>query len=301
MHPKKQRKEALILITGSSGLIGTALINILTKEGIKVVGCDVRKPNKVNFIFEKCNLVSRKEVFRLFQKYHFSQVVHLASYVKFGNLSSPERKKVFQANAVATYNVVSAMKENNTEKIIFSSSMTVYGLPQYVPVDENHPLNPLDFYGFSKMVAEETIKSFGVKYFILRFPGIFSFHRKGGAIYNFTSQALKEKDIHILAKDPTPWDVIFIDDVINSIIAALSKNIESSIINVGYGEPIELISLAKKIIALCGSRSKVINDYSISHPVFCLDIKKSKTLLRFTPRSLDVRLHEFINFLKHEK
>jgi len=301
MYLKQRRKEKSILVTGSSGLVGETLIRTLGKRKMKVVGCDIKNPSKENFIFEKCNLVSEKEVLRLFQKYSFTQVIHLAAYIKSGNLSPIERKKIFQANIVATFNLVAAMGENKIKRIIFPSSMTVYGLPQYLPVDENHPLNPLDFYGLSKVVAEEIIKNSNINYFIVRFPGIFAFNRKEGAIYNFISKALKEEDIHISAKSSTPWDVIFIEDVIKSIITSLPSEIENNIVNIGYGEPIELTTLAKKIVKLCNSHSKVIEDYSVTHPIFYLSTKKAENLLGFNPPSLDLRLHQFIDFFKHEK
>jgi len=301
MHSKKQPKERVVLVTGSSGLIGTALVQALAKKGINVVGCDIKKPPSGNFKFEKCNLLFKNEVSSLFQRYDFSQVIHLASYVTLGNVNSAERKKIFRANVVATFNLVSAMEEHAISRIIFASSMTVYGFPKYLPVNESHPLDPVGFYGFSKAAAEEVVKSFSDDYLILRFPGVFAFHRKRGGVYNFILRAIQGKDIHILADTPMPWDIIFIDDVVGAITAALERPAKNAIVNIGYGEPVELVSLARKIVALSGSRSKVIAEQAVGHPVFCLGIKKAETLLGFTPPTLNVRLNQFIDFVKHEQ
>jgi len=301
MDFKEQKKENFILITGSSGLVGDALITSLKNRNIKFVGCDIKNPARKDFIFEKCNLASEKEVFRLFQKYDFTQVVHLAAYIKSGNLNSAEREKMFQGNILATFNLVSAIKKNKIKRVIFLSSMTVYGLPQYLPVDENHQLSPLDFYAFSKVVSEEIIKKSNTDYLILRFPGIFALNRKAGAIYNFISKAIRGEDIHISEKSSMPWDVIFIEDVIGSLIYSIKSEKKNGIFNIGYGETIDLFSVAQRIVKLCKSGSKIIKDFSVNYPPFCLDVKKSKAFFDNKKSFLNFRITQFINFLKNER
>ena len=305
MKLKRNIRDHLILVTGSIGLLGRNLVTRLTEKGVKVIGCDIKKPDypiRRGFIFEKCDLTSEREIASLFKKYNFNQIVHLAaSYRKFGNLNENEKKEMFQGNVATTFKIISAMEEFKVKRLIFSSSMTVYGLPQYLPVDENHPLNPLDFYGFSKIMSEEIVKNSSVEYLILRFPGIFSLTRKRGAVYNFIFNALQGKDLHISANTLTPWDIISADDAADSINISLASNVKNNIFNIGYGKSIELVRLAKKIVKLCNSKSKVVKDHPVNHPVFYLDTKKARRLLRVSLPSLDFRLEQFINYQKYGK
>lgn len=299
MNSKQRKKEKLVLVTGCSGMVGRLLMKALLEKNTEVIGCDIKNPSGKDFVFEKCDLASEKDVFRLFKKYNFSQVVHLAACIKTGNLKFVEMEKMFQANLLAVFNLASAMKKNKIKKVILASSMTVYGFPQYLPVDEYHPLNPLDFYGFSKVAAEEIIKNSGINYLILRFPGIFSFNRKEGAIYNFVSNALKGEYMHIFAKNPEPWEAIFLEDVVDSLIAAFESKQKNEIFNIGYGETTNLFSMANNIAKLCGSRSKVIRDFVIKYPAFCLDARKSEKMLDINFPPLNERLKQFINFFKN--
>lgn len=302
MAEKKENKLKKILITGSNGFIAQNFIEKFAEPGFEIIGCDLFSPvGQKKDSFEQCDLSSKEAVRKLFLKHNFSYVIHLAACKKTGLLTANERAEMVKSNIIATLNLVRLAKESGVKKIIFASSMTVYGMPQYLPVDENHPLNPLDFYGFGKAVAEEIVIQEDLPSVILRFPGIFAFNRREGAIYNFISMAVANQDIHISAQKPIPWDILFIDDAVKAIELALMNEKATGYFNIGYSEPVELFSLAERIIRICRSDSKIIKDFPVEHPDFYFSVERGKNILGFSFPSLGERISQFVEILRYEK
>ena len=89
-------------------------------------------------------------------------VIHLAAYKSAGE-SMQDPQKYSQNNVLGSKRLLSAMIENNIKNIIFSSSAAVYGAPEYLPLDEKHPLKPINHYGYTKLQTEKTIDLYGNK------------------------------------------------------------------------------------------------------------------------------------------
>ena len=70
-------------------------------------------------------------------------------------------QKYSQNNVLGSKRLLSAMIENNIKNIIFSSTAAVYGVPEYLPLDEKHPLKPINHYGYTKLQTEKTIDLYG--------------------------------------------------------------------------------------------------------------------------------------------
>lgn len=297
-----------VLVTGASGRLGTALVPLLLDRGATVVGCDRREPqrsytNKSKFVFEQCDLTSPRAVERLFQRHHFDAVIHLAALL-------PKKEVIpndlFLQNMTATLQVASALTKAGVKRCIFSSSMTVYGLPQYLPVDEAHPREPIDFYGATKLMGEELVKHLctgaGVGYAILRFPGMFSPERREGALYHFVRRALQNEPIEITAEEPTPWDIILVDDAAAAIRDCMyaSKG-PSGAFNVGYGEKVSLPILARTIKRMTRSSSKIINRTEVIHPPFYFDTRKIRKAFGAKLPPLHARLKDYVAVLRDAK
>ena len=108
----------------------------------------------------------------VFEKFEIDAVVHFAAFSQVGeSVKNPE--KYYNNNVCGTMNLLSAMIENNVKKIVFSSTASVYGEPVYVPIDEKHPLNPINPYGQTKLTIEKTMddydKEYGLKSVRLRY------------------------------------------------------------------------------------------------------------------------------------
>ncbi len=296
--------KSTILVTGSTGNLGRELIPKLIPS-FRVVGCARRnfKMNEIkdkNFIFEKVNLSSKEEVRKLFSKYKFSQIIHLATLIKRGELETDEIIDVFEGNVISLLNILS--QSGKFERIIFTSSIAVYGIPTSLLIKEGAPLSPLDFYGKCKVFCEDLVRHFsqatGSSYVILRIPSLFAKTIREGAVYNFSKNALLGSDIVINPKRPTPWNIIYVEDAADAICAVTKKNIRDEVINIGYDEEMELEKIAKKIQLLANSKSRIVKQYSFVNPTFALDTSKLEKTLGLTFPTLDQRLGKYLEIIK---
>lgn len=154
-----------ILITGVAGLLGSNLADwiIENKKNYNVIGVDdlsggyIENVNK-KVIFENYNLID-KNLSELFKKYEFDYVFHFAAYAAEG-LSPFIRTFNYQNNLLCTANIVNNCIEFNVKRLVFTSSMAVYGVGN-PPFDENDLPNPIDPYGVAKLACEMDIKIAG--------------------------------------------------------------------------------------------------------------------------------------------
>jgi nucleoside-diphosphate-sugar epimerase len=184
--------------------------------------------------------------------------------------------------------------------------MTVYGYPQYLPVDETHPCKPANFYGVAKALGEEILLALAQKtnidLWVLRLPGLFSETRRTGAIYSFIHAAIRGQPVVISAAQPTPWDVLHVADALGAIDQALLSNCRNpSSMNIGYGGPVDLVTIASQIIAIAGTRVPLQNVGGVSHPVFQMDTKRARHLLGWSPCALKDRLEDMLNIIAREE
>ena len=150
-----------ILVIGGAGYIGSHVVKALLENDFAVTVYDNLSTG------QKCNLFAAAEFIEgdildaphleQVMKIGFAAVVHLAAKKAVGE--SMENPQLYALNnLIGAINILNAMVNNNVKNIVFSSTAAVYGTPQYVPVDEQHPLNPMSFYGFTKLKIEELMQ-----------------------------------------------------------------------------------------------------------------------------------------------
>lgn len=164
-----------ILVTGGAGYVGSVTVKYLEKEGYEVVVFDNLETGHREAV--DCPLIvgdlrKKEDVEKLFDNEKFDAVFHFAAYVDISvSLKYPER--YFENNYVATLNLLNGMLKFGINKLIFSSTSEVYGSAKYLPFDENHPLQPENPYGESKLQAERTLSWYqklkGLKFISLRY------------------------------------------------------------------------------------------------------------------------------------
>ena len=159
-------------------------------------------------------------------------------------------------NLIPMLRLFKAMPECGIKKFIFpSSGGTVYGNPRYQPIDEEHPTNPIVSYGATKLAIEKFahahLGSQDIKTTILRIsnpygPG-FSIGSPQGAIGSFLHQAINNSPITIWGDGNVVRDYIYIDDVMESFLAALRYNGPETIFNISTGRGHSLLDIVKEI------------------------------------------------------
>ncbi|MBM7690733.1 UDP-glucose 4-epimerase [Peribacillus deserti] len=158
-----------ILVTGGAGYIGSHAVVELLKNGYEVVVLDnfansqmetinrVKEITGRDFSFHSCDLLDQDGLDNLFKTYNFDAVIHLAGLKAVGeSVSIP--LKYYQSNLTGTINLCEVMARHNVKKLVFSSSATVYGLPETNPIDESFPLSVTNPYGRTKLMVEEMLQ-----------------------------------------------------------------------------------------------------------------------------------------------
>jgi len=168
-----------ILITGIAGLLGSHLSRYLLNKGYDVYGIDNLSGGYYEFIdtritdqskFFPVDVLNTHELNSIFDDHKFNVVFHLSAYASEG-LSPFVRNYTYSNNLLSTINIVNCCVNHKVDKLIFTSSMAVYG-DGNPPFSENDPLKPVDPYGIAKVASEQDIiqagMQFGLKYNIVR-------------------------------------------------------------------------------------------------------------------------------------
>ncbi|TGL44563.1 UDP-glucose 4-epimerase GalE [Leptospira perdikensis] len=175
-----------VLVTGGAGYIGSHIVLELMELGHEIlVVDDMEKGNEANLFpgneFIKGEIQNPEILKQIFAK-KIDAVFHFAAWKAAGE-SMTDPLKYTMNNLNGTFTLLNALIENNCKYIVFSSSAAVYGAPKYLPIDENHPLNPENYYGYTKLCIEENLAWFdklkGLKSARLRYFNAAGYDPKG--------------------------------------------------------------------------------------------------------------------------
>ena len=148
-----------ILIIGGAGYIGSHVVHELCDQGYNTIILDDLSTGQVENIDSRADFIkdsfSNNNILADILK-DVKCVIHLAA-LKAAGESMLNPSIYMKNNIIDTFNLIELCIENNVENFIFSSSAAVYGSPEYLPIDEKHPLNPVNYYGFTKMVIEKQL------------------------------------------------------------------------------------------------------------------------------------------------
>ncbi len=165
-----------ILVTGGTGYIGSHTVVELLNIGEEVVIVDNLSNSKLCVLdriekitgkrpeFIKCDLLDMEKLNEVFDTHKdIESVIHFAGFKAVGeSVSMPI--KYYHNNLTGTFNLLVAMREHGVNRIVFSSSATVYGLPKTVPIKEDFPLSTTNPYGETKLMIERILKDCTVAY-----------------------------------------------------------------------------------------------------------------------------------------
>ena len=146
------------MVTGGAGYIGAHIVDLLCDSDYSVIVLDNLSSGYKENLNPKAKLVigdilNKDDLNNLFKSHKFSSVIHMAGLKAAGeSMLSPD---IYTENNIfGSLNLISVAIKYNVEKIIFSSTAAVYGIPKMIPLDEEHQLKPINHYGFTKLYIE---------------------------------------------------------------------------------------------------------------------------------------------------
>lgn len=218
--------EYKILVTGSSGFIGSCLIERLEKYGYEHIEYegDIRDKQAVDEAVKDRNIV-----------------FHLAAICKIPETEGDPRK-AYEVNTLGTENVINACRKHDA-KLIYTSTSGIYGKAIQYPTPEDALMLPQGWYGMTKILAE--LKCDPAEDFILRPGGVFGPQPESHCVLNkFVKLIRKGRSIPMYNNELDTREYVFIDDVIDALLMGLDH---TGIYNIAYGAEISVIELLDTI------------------------------------------------------
>ena len=304
-----------ILITGVAGNIGSYLALSLLNKKYNVIGIDnfltgkkEKLPHKSyrNFKFVFGDVNNKNKISDIFRSHKIQYVFHFAAVVGVQRTQQFPLKVMSDMNG--TKNLLDLSFKYKIQRFFYSSSSEVYGEPVTLPLqEENSPLNSRLPYSIVKNVSENYVKIFqeeyNLNYTIFRFFNTFGPNQSEDfVIPKFVKLALKNLSIPIYGDGLQTRTFLYIDDNIDTIVNCFEKNLYiNDILNIGSNTEYKIIDLAKKIIKLTSSSSKLKflpalsrGDMRRRQP----DNNKMKKALGRKFFNLNLALQKYINYLK---
>lgn len=296
-----------ILVTGATGFIGSHICNGLVDEGYDVVGISKNKTGPVKYIPWTCDISKQAHISQLFDATPtFDAVVHTAAYHPRTPSANPA--ELIAINVTGTANLLEAATQHGVNTFIHSSSMSIYGTPIYLPVDEIHPCRPegSNLYPMTKLMADLILANYisnsSIRIVALRYSGVFGQDRGWGAIHNFIQNVLDGKQPEIYSSGDDIWDTVHVSDIVNATILALESEDAAGYFNIGRGEGTNIKDLAEMIIKLSGNEELIEKGSMLgtepSGLKFVYDISKARSELGYEPTPIEQGLKEYF---EHER
>ena len=307
-----------ILIVGGAGYIGSHIGLEAINQGYEVTIFDDLSTGFKNNIhpsanFFKGSTLLEKDLAQVMKKNRFDVVIHLAGCKAAGeSMSNPS--KYAKNNIIGGINLLKACAEHGINKFIFSSSAAVYGIPEYNPIDELHPLSPINYYGYTKLLIENNLKWFsdlnGIRYASLRYfnaagydlgKRIFKKEKNPQNLIPIVMETADEKrdKLFVFGDDYDTKDGTCIRDYIHvsdlaeghlSAIKYISTKNKDLIINLGTGEGHSVLDVIKMTNEISGKNIKYnFTDRRAGDPSAVIaGSGRAKKLINWNPKYSDL-------------
>lgn len=224
-----------VLITGGAGFIGSHTCDYFVSKGCEVIVIDDLSHGKRENLnpaarFYNTSICDASAMEEIFSKERPSLLIHLAAQIKVPeSIQNPAQDA--EINIIGTINLLEAGRKNGLQKIIYAASAAIFGEPEYLPIDEGHPLNMISGYGVSKHTAEHYLsvyyKLYGISYVSLRYANVFGPRQdstgEGGVISIFAERFSKNMPPVIFGDGEQIRDFVYVKDVARAnFLAAVS-------------------------------------------------------------------------------
>jgi len=286
-----------VTITGGAGFIGYWTAKRLLEEGFEVKILDnlhtAHMLSKIRELGLEVIRIDVRDTIGLERAFKSSDyVIHLAALISVEE-SSKVPELYHEVNATGTLNVLKAAMKAGVDKVVYGSSAAVYGVPNELPIQEDHPTKPISIYGATKLAGEAYCSSFhrtfGLETIILRYfnaygPG--QSEEYAGVIERFIKRVKGGEPPIIYGDGLQTRDFVYVEDVANANLLALNSPINFGIFNIASGKSITILDLARMILDFLSSDLKPVfappRKGDIRHSL--ANIQRAKKVLGFEPR-----------------
>ena len=314
-------KDLKVFFTGGAGFIGSHAVEELLKKEAQVTVFDNfstgRKENLQHLSQNKHPLkvikgdilnqkVLLKETKNSDLVFHFAAELEIAKGIE-------DPTSDLKTNALGTLNVLEAMRKNDIDNLVYASSAGVYGQAQYLPQDENHPLNPQWPYGVSKLAGETYCKAYCNLYSLrivsLRYSIVYGpreWYRR--VLTKFIKRVLEKKPPIIFGDGQQTRDFVHVKDAVDATLKATTPKAMGHVFNVGSGVATSINELAEIVIKCTGKKMNPIYKNpklgkmgrKLGELVnLKLDITKAKKMLDYEPSiNLEEGIRDFIEWAR---
>lgn len=302
-----------VLVTGGAGFIGSHVVDACLASGHQVAVLDDLStgkranlnPGAAFFEVDLRQVDKLEEVFKSFQP---EAVCHLAAKA---NVRESMQKPVLyaQVNVIGSLHLLELAKNYGCQKIVYASTAgAVYGEPEYLPVDEAHPINPLDPYGASKHHVEHYLyqyrRHYGLDYTVLRFPNVYGPRQdpygEAGVVAIFALMMLQGRQPTIFGSGEQERDFVYVGDIANANVLAL-HNGSGEIYNLGSGVGVTINTIFHTLRRITGAECKEKHGPAKLGEVFKIFVNASKAAneLKWTCTTLlDEGLEKTVNYFR---
>ncbi|MBM7573629.1 NAD-dependent epimerase/dehydratase family protein [Aquibacillus albus] len=221
-----------VLVTGGAGFIGSHVVEALHRAQYAVtiidLSSDSHRYQAMNIPYYGIDINNKEKLEKAFELEKPDVVIHLAAQVDVKqSIIAP--KDDAKTNILGTIYLLEAAKKFHVKKFIYASSAAVYGEPHYLAIDEEHPKQPLSFYGISKLTGEQYVQAFstihGLSYTILRYANVYgpgSSKKLNNDVINiFLSKMMNKQKPEVFGDGKQTRDFIYVKDIASATIAAL--------------------------------------------------------------------------------
>ncbi len=302
-----------VLVTGGAGFIGSHIVDALLGAGHSVAVVDDLSSGKQSNLdtrarFYLVDIRDETGLQEVFDKEQPEIVLHQAA--KANVRESMEKPALYaDVNVLGSINLMEQARRTGVKKFVYASTGgAAYGEPQYLPVNEEHPVNPLDPYGASKHAVEHYLylyfQNFKLPYSILRYPNVYGPRQdplgEAGVVAIFTGKMLRGERPTINGNGTQERDFVYVGDIARANLLAMGDE-HNTIYNIGSGHGTSVNTITDKLKEIIRFESEPIYGPPKLGEVYkiYLDATRAKRDLGWEPQvPLDEGLRKTVDYFR---
>lgn len=286
-----------IWVTGAAGFLGRRLVAALAGEH-EVIGLS-RRPSEGAARSVEIDLASDAAAPALAALPAPEVVVHAACRLP----GATDLADYVSGNVLTTARLLDALRESPPRRLVFTSTLSVYGRPVPQPVaPEEHP-EPTHPYSISKRAAEQLVEAAAIRErIVVRLPSLYGSGQEDSFVHGLARTALAGEPIEVFAGGRTIRDALHGDEAVDVVVRAIEASLDEGFtcVHAGVGAPVTTAEWAAALVAALGGAGDVVPVERASTQAFDLyaDISAAQRQLAFEPRGLDAALRSYANELR---